>query len=160
MIHFWFQIEFRRKKVIYFVHAMASNEVSTTDDGESEDQATCCICLHTFNDLERKPKFLPCFHTVCVTCIKVSSRFSQYIILSLMTKLPFVGRKWSPVHLKKAKSLALRAMLFVLFLQKVQMAFQQTIMPLTTSRWNNKLQILSRIKGNKSIILNTHKCFM
>ena len=60
---------------------MASN--AATVEEESVDQATCCICMETFNDGGQKPKFLSfCHHTYCLKCIKVI--IANYSIIDLI----------------------------------------------------------------------------
>ena len=39
---------------------------------ESDDFVTCSVCLCEYDDVIRRPKFLPCSHTICVNCLKVS----------------------------------------------------------------------------------------
>ena len=35
---------------------------------------TCPICSQQYDDEHKKPKFLPCSHTICVTCLEKSVR--------------------------------------------------------------------------------------
>jgi hypothetical protein len=39
---------------------------------ETESFVTCSICLCEFDGETRKPKFLPCAHTLCLECLKVT----------------------------------------------------------------------------------------
>ena len=75
--------------VIVFLRTMASNNFSISDE-ESEDQATCYICMHTFDEKEHKPKFFSCHHTFCLTCSKVSFSFILFIFIISNNKFPFV----------------------------------------------------------------------
>ncbi|XP_034238945.1 E3 ubiquitin-protein ligase RNF166-like isoform X1 [Thrips palmi] len=34
-----------------------------------EQTMDCDVCMQTFNDAERRPKFLPCGHTYCLSCL-------------------------------------------------------------------------------------------
>ena len=45
----------------------------TTLAEESDDLVTCAVCLTDYNEKKRRPKFLPCAHTVCLSCLKVIS---------------------------------------------------------------------------------------
>jgi len=38
---------------------------------ESKYLTTCVVCLMEYNELERRPKFMPCAHTICLSCLKV-----------------------------------------------------------------------------------------
>jgi hypothetical protein len=38
---------------------------------ESDDFVTCPVCLCEYDQLSREPKFLPCSHTLCLTCKKI-----------------------------------------------------------------------------------------
>ena len=42
-----------------------------TTFGDAEDFATCGVCLCEYDEEIRKPKFLSCFHTVCLECLNV-----------------------------------------------------------------------------------------
>ena len=44
--------------------------VSKLAQDEFEDLLTCIICREMFDELERKPKLLPCSHTFCMACMK------------------------------------------------------------------------------------------
>ena len=35
-----------------------------------EELLTCKICMDKYNELERKPLFLPCGHTFCARCLR------------------------------------------------------------------------------------------
>ena len=50
-----------------------NNQEVSTDEEESDDLSTCCICFHPYDDSEREPKYL-CLHhhNYCLKCIKVS----------------------------------------------------------------------------------------
>ena len=61
---------------------MDSNQAATVEE-ESEDQATCCICLEFYDEGERKPKFLSCHHTYCLKCIKVRIKNSYLMFTNL-----------------------------------------------------------------------------
>ena len=37
-----------------------------------EDLMTCGVCLCEYDEVDRKPKFLPCAHTFCLLCLKVT----------------------------------------------------------------------------------------
>jgi hypothetical protein len=45
---------------------------SIDTDGEIQDLITCSICLTEFDQDEHSPKFLPCGHTLCSSCLKVN----------------------------------------------------------------------------------------
>ncbi|XP_045032864.1 E3 ubiquitin-protein ligase TRIM21 [Daphnia magna] len=45
------------------------SSVVSDDDAEVIDLVTCSVCLCEFDDANRKPKFLPCGHTICLTCL-------------------------------------------------------------------------------------------
>ena len=32
---------------------------------------TCCVCFEQYDEVERQPKILPCYHTLCNICIQV-----------------------------------------------------------------------------------------
>ena len=38
----------------------------------SEDWTRCAVCSCEFDEWDRKPKFIPCSHTLCLLCLKVS----------------------------------------------------------------------------------------
>lgn len=44
-----------------------------SDSNEFDDFVTCPVCLSEFDSVVeiRKPKFLPCSHTLCLQCVKV-----------------------------------------------------------------------------------------
>ena len=60
----------------YFFQYLYRSNMATNygSEEEVEDLTTCCICTETYgpSDEERKPKFLPCSHTFCQRCLKVS----------------------------------------------------------------------------------------
>lgn len=39
--------------------------------GIEDDFVTCGICVNEYNEETRKPKFLSCSHTVCLSCLQV-----------------------------------------------------------------------------------------
>ena len=41
------------------------------NDEELEDLTTCGVCFMDYDDNLNKPKFLQCFHTVCLQCLQV-----------------------------------------------------------------------------------------
>lgn len=47
---------------------MASKLCTEEDDRES---LVCGICLEYYNDDGHLPKFLMCFHSCCISCLKV-----------------------------------------------------------------------------------------
>ena len=47
-----------------------SNNVAIVEE-ETDDLINCSVCLEVYNDQERKPKFLPCSHTICLRCLQV-----------------------------------------------------------------------------------------
>lgn len=53
---------------------------SSRANEESEDLYTCSICYYQYDEGDRKPKFLPCAHTFCLTCLKVIPALSQLLI--------------------------------------------------------------------------------
>lgn len=48
-----------------------SSADGSSDDLSSEDLSACSFCQHPFDEEIRVPKFLPCFHTFCLYCLKV-----------------------------------------------------------------------------------------
>ena len=44
---------------------------ATELDAELNELVTCGVCLCEFDTDNRKPKFLPCSHTICFLCLKV-----------------------------------------------------------------------------------------
>ena len=59
---------------------MASN----TDNYHSKfkENLTCSLCFEVYNDSDRLPKGLPCFHTFCLSCLE------KYVQKKLDFKLP------------------------------------------------------------------------
>ncbi|KAK4019101.1 hypothetical protein OUZ56_001131 [Daphnia magna] len=53
------------------------SSVVSNDDAEVLDLVTCSVCLCEFDDANRKPKFLPCGHTICLTCLAEIQRNRQ-----------------------------------------------------------------------------------
>ena len=52
------------------------------------DLITCSVCLDEFNQKQRAPKFLPCSHTICLDCLKVSvTNFSKQIYEIILIKI-------------------------------------------------------------------------
>ena len=49
-------------------------------DADLEHFVTCGVCFSEFDEEIRKPKFLQCAHTVCLTCLQVDY---QIIMLNL-----------------------------------------------------------------------------
>ena len=45
--------------------------MTTPLEEQTEDLSTCSICVETYNEVDLKPKFLPCAHTFCLRCLKV-----------------------------------------------------------------------------------------
>jgi hypothetical protein len=45
------------------------NQISRMD--EVEDLSTCSVCFSEYNSDKRIAKFLPCFHTFCLECLRV-----------------------------------------------------------------------------------------
>ncbi|EFX82237.1 hypothetical protein DAPPUDRAFT_302642 [Daphnia pulex] len=46
-----------------------SSSMSLDDDEDIAEFVKCRICLREYNEIDRKPKFLPCSHTLCFECI-------------------------------------------------------------------------------------------
>ena len=38
---------------------------------DSEDYLTCSVCFNEYDEKSHTPKFLICFHTLCIQCVKV-----------------------------------------------------------------------------------------
>ena len=57
----------------FYCKTMASTSFRLQQSDEVEDLITCPICLSEYEEAieNRKPKFLPCSHTVCLQCLKV-----------------------------------------------------------------------------------------
>ena len=47
------------------------NQISRMD--EVEDLSTCSVCFSEYNSDKRIAKFLPCFHTFCLECLRVNN---------------------------------------------------------------------------------------
>ena len=47
--------------------------MTSSMEDQSLDLTTCCICLESYDLKEHKPKYLPCTHTFCQGCSKVST---------------------------------------------------------------------------------------
>ena len=47
---------------------------------ETESFVTCSICLCEYDTVVRKPKFLPCAHTLCLKCLKVINVLNSKVI--------------------------------------------------------------------------------
>ena len=50
---------------------MAAAAAAAMESEETESLVTCSVCLCEYNTNVRKPKFLPCSHTLCLKCLKV-----------------------------------------------------------------------------------------
>jgi len=74
---------------------------------ESEDLTSCSVCFFKFDMVERKPKFLPCSHTFCLSCIKVSQNFAYYsfsvlnVDLLNYEHLNLLVRQWLQLQIKR-----------------------------------------------------------
>ena len=51
---------------------------ASNDEVDHEEFLNCTVCLFAFDELNRKPKFLSCFHTFCLLCMKVHSLIYIY----------------------------------------------------------------------------------
>ena len=61
-------------------------------DAELKNMLTCSICLEMFNSSWRTPKFLICFHSLCLTCLKVS------VIISILRALSSIFSSIAKTH--------------------------------------------------------------
>ena len=43
---------------------------------EVEDLVTCGVCYFEYDEVLHRPKFLNCFHTVCLQCLTVNIKVS------------------------------------------------------------------------------------
>jgi hypothetical protein len=104
-----------------------SSSMSLDEDEDIAEFVKCRICFLEYNETDRKPKFMPCSHTLCLQCIcniSVShdlynlslslERNSPYLILFIFTILRegFIIMSQSCVHfvVKLAKSWNCRTM--------------------------------------------------
>lgn len=53
---------------------------------EEDNLVTCGVCSCEYDANQRKPKFLPCAHTVCVLCLKVSQHAFISVSASFKTR--------------------------------------------------------------------------
>ncbi|XP_057376939.1 probable ubiquitin carboxyl-terminal hydrolase FAF-X [Daphnia carinata] len=44
--------------------------MNATEEAECESFTTCIICTETFDDEEKPPKQLPCYHIICLRCLQ------------------------------------------------------------------------------------------
>ncbi len=49
---------------------------------ELYDQSHCAVCFRSYNEIDRKPKFLSCHHYFCLACIKVYLNLKIYSLNS------------------------------------------------------------------------------
>ena len=54
--------------------------MASTCEEEVEDLTSCSICFLSFDIVDRKPKFLPCSHTFCLSCLTVFVTRNGYSI--------------------------------------------------------------------------------
>lgn len=48
---------------------------------EEDDLLTCSVCWNIYDEEVHKPKFLSCHHTLCLECIKVLARSTNYMLV-------------------------------------------------------------------------------
>ena len=60
------------KSVVERLSILKMAAAACTYSEETESFVTCSICLCEFDGETRKPKFLPCAHTLCLECLKVT----------------------------------------------------------------------------------------
>jgi hypothetical protein len=65
---------------------MASDECTPAVVQQSDDLTTCCVCYEVYDEGNLKPKFLTCFHTFCLTCVKVRA-LSQPLFIVILSCL-------------------------------------------------------------------------
>ena len=58
---------------------MPASEMATSVNDKVEDLVTCGVCLLEYDQDERKPKNLECFHVVCLQCLTVNVLFVEII---------------------------------------------------------------------------------
>ena len=86
-----FDKQTKKRKLVYscavFNELITIMEEAIVLDAELKNMLTCSICLEMFNNSCRTPKFLFCFHSLCLTCLKVSalSRALPSIFSSIAT---------------------------------------------------------------------------
>ena len=57
----------------HYLWLIRRNEMAALDDVDSiSDFVNCHVCRCEYDADVRKPKFLPCSHTVCILCLRVS----------------------------------------------------------------------------------------
>ena len=64
---------------------MPNSKMSAVEE-ESNDLSHCCVCFEEFDNGERKPKFLTCYHTLCLMCAKVKQGNHKYQPFHVLTK--------------------------------------------------------------------------
>ena len=58
------------------------NQISRMD--EVEDLSTCSVCFSEYNSDKRIAKFLPCFHTFCLECLRVTIFIGINILIPVL----------------------------------------------------------------------------
>ena len=73
--------------------------MATALDKDTEYLSTCCVCYETYDKDERKPKFLPCGHTLCLRCVEVNidSSSSSYFMWLVLNWKHFISQGITPV---------------------------------------------------------------
>ena len=111
--------------------ALSKNSV----EEEMKDLSTCCVCMEPYNDLERKPKFIPCHHTYCLHCIKVWTYLHSFNFKFLILCINSTSRPW--YHHQPLSSLAPSANGAVSCHRNRLKAFKRIIMPWILPSWGD-----------------------
>ena len=114
---------------------MATAAQTTSSEENVESFVTCSICLCEFDGEIRKPKFLPCAHTLCLTCLKVLQCYNFVPKVTFYLYIVFYHNREFTRSLSSLAQCVVKSFLT----RMTSLAFQTTLM-LFTSQTDSRSQ--------------------
>ena len=60
-------------------HILSGMASKSSNDEDDKDFLICGICMNYYDDGVHTPKILECFHSCCITCLKVTTSYKPEI---------------------------------------------------------------------------------
>lgn len=143
----WIEIMLNCWRIVNVItHKMATAAQTTSSEENVESFVTCSICLCEFDGEIRKPKFLPCAHTLCLTCLKVLQCYNFVPKVTFYLYIVFYQNREFTRSLSSLAHSVVKSFLT----RMTSLAFQTILMLFTCSNWQ-QISKMQKLKTNSTL---------